>query len=246
MFDGNKLTKLMKDRKLTNAKLAEMVNEYGVEIKEDSFKAYRQGRANPRMEVFDAIARVLDVPEQELFENSEEQKIRIAKNELRDHISRYQDILKGSSVGDENITSVAIIPPNADIEDIRNISDLDRVCVDGRVMPHSVMHKIDEHTTAIRATGNAMSPNINDGDILLLDMVDGRDFIETDGTYYVRYGDRMQFKRVQFLGNNQVNLISSNSDYPTINPSQNNIDWEILGKPIAKFAVEEYSKLEIK
>lgn len=236
----------MKEKKLTNAKLAEMVNEYGVDIKEDSFKAYRQGRASPRMEVFDAIARVLDVPEQELFENSEEQKIRIAKKELRENISRYQDLLKGSSIKDENITSVSIIPPDPDIEDLQDISKLDRVCVDGRIMPHSVMYKIDEHTTAIRATGNAMSPDINDGDILLLDMVDGRDFIETDGTYYVRYGDRMQFKRVQFLGNNQVNLISSSADYPTINPSQNNIDWEILGKPIAKFSIEEYSKLETK
>jgi len=68
MLDPNKLSSLMKKRGFNNRRIAETLTNMGIAISESSFKGYRQGKYNPRLEVLSGIAKVLSVKEQELLE----------------------------------------------------------------------------------------------------------------------------------------------------------------------------------
>lgn len=67
MIDPKKLTFYMKKNNYTNKTMAEAVSNIGKNISESSFKGYRQGKFNPRLEVLSAIAKVLQVKEQDLL-----------------------------------------------------------------------------------------------------------------------------------------------------------------------------------
>jgi len=68
MLNPYKLTSLMKKRGITNKYIAEAITNMGIEISESAFKGYRQGKYNPRLEVLSAIAKILNVKEQDLLE----------------------------------------------------------------------------------------------------------------------------------------------------------------------------------
>lgn len=68
MLDTEKLTKLMKKNNYTNKSIAQAITNMGINIGESSFKGYRQGKYNPRLEVLSAIAQVLQVKEQDLLQ----------------------------------------------------------------------------------------------------------------------------------------------------------------------------------
>jgi len=92
-----------------------------------------------------------------------------------------------------------------------------------------------------------MKPEINENNILIIELINGKDFIKSDGLYFVEYGGLMQIKKVQFLGKNKILLINLNKDYPPINlHNDNNKNYEIIGKAIAKLDIKQYAPLAIK
>ena len=104
---------------------------------------------------------------------------------------------------------------------------------------------LDENLLLMVVVGNSMEPLYYENDIVFIDMVNGRDFLHVNGTYLVRYGDTVQIKDVEFLGNGEILLFSRNSN-AIINPSEHGVEWEIVGKPYANLHPVVGSKLQIK
>lgn len=104
---------------------------------------------------------------------------------------------------------------------------------------------LDENVLVSVIVGNSMEPLYYENDIVFIDMLNGREFIPVNGTYLVRYGETVQVKDVEFLGNGQILLFSRNSP-AIINPTDLGLEWEIVGKPYANLHPTVGSKLKIK
>jgi len=117
-----------------------------------------------------------------------------------------------------------------------------------RVFPRDLIPPqiaLDENVLVTVITGNSMEPLYYENDIIFIDMVNGRAFIPVDGTYLVRYGDIVQIKDVEFIGNGEI-LLRSRNNTDVRNPSKDGLEWEIIGKPYANLHPSVGSKLKIK
>ncbi|EAJ1232620.1 LexA family transcriptional regulator [Campylobacter fetus] len=95
-----------------------------------------------------------------------------------------------------------------------------------------------KYAKMIRCLGDSMMPEFNDGDYLLLEMLGGRDFIKRAGIYLVRVNDVVYIKRVEFLPNGDVRLISINPSYPVMTPLAEGYEYEILACVYGKITVK--------
>lgn len=92
--------------------------------------------------------------------------------------------------------------------------------------------------------GDSMEPDFYEGDWAIADMVAGRDnFVRIAGVYIVRMDDVVYIKRVEFLPQNKIKLISLNPKYSDIYPHKEGYECEILGKVCGKVHCEVYKGL---
>ena len=105
---------------------------------------------------------------------------------------------------------------------------------------------LDENVLVMVVVGNSMEPLYYENDIVFIDMVNGREFVPVNGTYLVRYGDTVQIKDVEFLGNGDILLMSRNSQAIIRPVADLGVEWEIVGKPYASMHPSVGSKLKIK
>lgn len=106
-------------------------------------------------------------------------------------------------------------------------------------LPAEFLGKVNvKYAKIIQCYGDSMMPEFNDGDYMLVEMLEGRDYIKRDGIYLVRLGDMVYIKRVEFLPNNDINLISINPAYPPFTASSKGYPWEILGAVYGKITVK--------
>ena len=103
---------------------------------------------------------------------------------------------------------------------------------------------LDENVLVMVVVGNSMEPLYYENDIVFIDMVNGREFMPVNGTYLVRYGNTVQIKDVEFIGNGEIMLFSRNSP-AIINPTKEGLEWEIVGKPYANLHPNVGSKLVV-
>lgn len=96
-----------------------------------------------------------------------------------------------------------------------------------------------KHIKIFECIGDSMQPDFNEGDFVFVDMVDGRDFVKINDTYIIRVGDIVQIKRVDFLGNNKIKLISLNKEYGEYYPHRDGIECEIIGKVCGKIELKK-------
>lgn len=91
----------------------------------------------------------------------------------------------------------------------------------------------------IEIVGDSMEPEYCEGDLAIVDMVNHRyDFIKISGIYIVRVGEIVYIKRVEFLPQGDIKLVSLNSKYSDMNPMKSGYDFEILGKVCGKIHFE--------
>lgn len=106
-------------------------------------------------------------------------------------------------------------------------------------LPHEFLGSIDErYVRLIRCLGDSMSPEFLDGDFMLIEMLENRAFIKRAGIYLVRLNDIVYIKRVEFLPNNDIKLISINPAYPPFTASSTGYEWEILASVYGKISVK--------
>lgn len=97
-------------------------------------------------------------------------------------------------------------------------------------LPQEFLGKVSpKFAKIIQCFGDSMMPEFMDGDYLLVEMLGGRDYIKRPGLYLVRLGDIVYIKRVEFLPDNDIRLISINPAYPPFLASSKGCEWEILG-----------------
>lgn len=107
-------------------------------------------------------------------------------------------------------------------------------------LPKEFLGKIPaKHARIIRCLGDSMEPEFQNGDYLLVEMLDGRYFIKREGIYLVRVGEIVYIKRVLFLPNGDAKLISINPSYGIIQPIKDlGYEYEILGAVYGKISVK--------
>lgn len=231
MFSGKKLSEQMKLKNFTNKSLVERLNDMGIKIGEDSFKSYRQDRANPRIEVLCGIADALGILEQDLFDRDTGTTFKRRKPTT----NLDQSTLKSS------VVSIPIFMEGTYHNDIYDLISDDNIYIEIRRLKNC--YKDYKNIIAIQIDGDTATPenNLKEDDVFLIQLIQNREFSKIDGLYLVRYGNIMQIKKVQFLGNDEIKLISLNPEYPPINPSKDlGNNWEIIGKVIIKINIDYY------
>ncbi|MCI7586435.1 MAG: S24 family peptidase [Campylobacter sp.] len=106
-------------------------------------------------------------------------------------------------------------------------------------LPQEFLGKVNaKYAKIIQCYGDSMMPEFNDGDYILVEMLGGRDYIKRPSIYLVCLGDVVYIKRIEFLPNNDINLISINPAYPAFTASSKGYGWEILGAVYGKISVK--------
>lgn len=106
-------------------------------------------------------------------------------------------------------------------------------------LPAEFLGKVNaKYAKIIQCYGDSMMPEFNDGDYLLVEFLAGRHYVKRPGIYLVRLGDVVYIKRVEFLPNNDINLISINPAYPAFLASSKGYPWEIIGAVYGKITVK--------
>ncbi|WP_333830983.1 S24 family peptidase [Pararhodobacter sp.] len=82
---------------------------------------------------------------------------------------------------------------------------------------------------AIRVKGDSMTPTIQDGDMVVIDMT--RTNLDFDGLFVMRVGEALQIKRIgRGARRSSVMVIADNSLYPPVDTERTEID--VVGKVI--------------
>ena len=106
-------------------------------------------------------------------------------------------------------------------------------------MPQEFLGKISpKYAKIIQCYGDSMMPEFNDGDFMLVEMLDGRDYIKRAGIYLVKINNTIYIKRVEFMPDNDIKLISINPAYPPFTASSTGYDWEILGCVYGRISIK--------
>lgn len=106
-------------------------------------------------------------------------------------------------------------------------------------MPQEFLGEISpKYAKIIQCYGDSMMPEFNDGDFMLVEMLDGRDYIKRAGIYLVKINNTIYIKRVEFMPDNDIKLISINPAYPPFTASSTGYDWEILGCVYGRISIK--------
>ncbi len=84
----------------------------------------------------------------------------------------------------------------------------------------------------VMMSGESMAPTLGKDDILLVDSAPGK--ARSDGIYLSRSTDVLLVKRLQFLPDGNIRVISDNPAYEpfTVYPAESDIDFKIIGRVV--------------
>lgn len=98
-----------------------------------------------------------------------------------------------------------------------------------------------KHLRIFKCFGDSMQPKYNSGDFVIVDMIEGRNFIKIDGIYVFKLDKTIYVKRLTFMPN-KIIAKSINPEYESFEITQSEIEsglFEILGKTCGKIAFED-------
>lgn len=202
--------------RLSQSELATKIEEItGKKTTYENIKSYENG-TNPKVEIISAIAKALNITENELFRGQ--------------HISTEENF----NIPIYSLTAGCGAAGNIDVNEIEGYCSLSR-----SVLP--INTKID-NLSIVRAVGDSMADYIEDGDLAIIDMVNSRAYAKRDDVYLVEYGGIVQIKKLQFLGENEVILHSYNNRYgenPPMRPSEFGYQIQVLGKVCGRIKIDK-------
>lgn len=81
-------------------------------------------------------------------------------------------------------------------------------------------------------TGESMEPTLGKDDVILVNRKVGS--VRSDGIYLLRLGDALLVKRLQFLPDGELWVISDNPAYEPfgVNPTSGDVDFSIIGRVV--------------
>lgn len=177
------------------------------------------GTRSPAMKFLPVIAEVLGVSMEELLTHSTSSKI--AEQIFKIPIF---EMPTGCGAMGEFDPSFAVVKE----------VDIPKVFIEQR-------YPSPKHLRIFKCFGDSMQPKYNSGDFVIVDMVDGRNFIKIDGIYVFRLDKAVYIKRLTFMPN-KIMARSINPDYESFEISENEIEsglFEVLGKTCGRIAFED-------
>lgn len=218
------LKKVLKEKKISYAKLAEMLTEQGQDITESGIKFWFADEKNkPEIAKAKLICEMLDIPVndliiQDIFQIAPVQNIEAADEPAENtiYVPFFKDGVVSAGFGAENgdLGDPDMLPFKP--EDLRimfNVSPKARIGI-------------------IPCFGNSMEPTIMESDLVVF-CHDGQEAIE--GAIYVcRYDNELLVKR--FKKRPYFALISDNKDYEPIKIAED-LNIEILGRVVGSYSI---------
>lgn len=92
---------------------------------------------------------------------------------------------------------------------------------------------ITKELAVIRIVGDSMEPYLEQNDLAIIQMRNGRNVEFIDGVYLIAHGQNVQIKRCQFQYDGSCLLISDNKEYREITAIAG--EWDVIGKVYARF-----------
>lgn len=240
MVDGRKISTLLKEKNITSKDLALRLEDFGIKISIESIRKYRVGSVNIPSSTVSAIAEILNVTEQELYDNYEKQKEKIIKDELKNNPSKYSNyFIKtiDSSKIDIPYFENSYVCAGAGLI---NYEDTPKpVTFDRGFLETQLNMKNFKNVHIIRVRGNSMEPTFPSGTFLMINPFENEgNTVENGSIYVVQYYDDTMVKRV--VRNNKTKEVLLHSDnkeeHPSIEIKAEDInDFKIIGRVIAHF-----------
>jgi len=187
-------------------------------------------------ELIPYFAEALGIPEQDLFDPSK--KIDILKEVLKNPTPEALDILKSQYPAISETIEVPILSHEVSAGhglEPYETEVIDRVVVDkDKFFPGVPPHKID----GVIVKGDSMEPTLYEGDYVFLYRFDWDEEIEKiDDIYVINVDNQLKVKRLNFMLNGNIRVISDNPKYKPeeINPNETQVYFRIIGRVLKKF-----------
>jgi len=210
---------------LKQKEITQMINDLlGTNIKLATYSAWENG-ANPKIEVIKAIAEILDIPEQYLFDDSDTVTNRI----ISDKMPSLRDMA-------ENTSKIQLYDGlcGAGSGGILFNTTNNFMYVDSSLIQRKYR---DKPIIALKIVGDSMEPYVYEDDIVLvsiLSQMENRPVI--DGKYIINTVAGTMLKNLTFRANGDIVISSENKAYPPeiINVNDSQELFEIIGIPVGR------------
>ena len=230
MFDFKRAKEIMREKGINQNDIVFFLADQGINYTLDGVKNWfrkdEKTRNNPEIKTLRALA--------ELFDTS-----------LDELIIGGSDTLKDLSLDNIVFLSKSEMRVGAGSEGVYDLTMLQKderkIAVD-----KAFLKGLDTRNLRIfEVVGDSMEPDFYEGDWAIADMVAGRNkFVRIAGVYIVRVDDVVYIKRVEFLPQGKIKLISLNPKYSDMYPHKEGYsECEILGKVCGKVHCEVYKGL---
>ena len=210
---------------LKQKEITQMINDLlGTNIKLATYSAWENG-ANPKIEVIKAIAEILDIPEQYLFDDSDTVTNRIISDKmpsLRDMAENTSKIQLYDGLCGAGSGGILFNTTN-------NFMYIDSSLIQRKYR--------DKPIIALKIVGDSMEPYVYEDDIVLvsiLSQMENRPVI--DGKYIINTVAGTMLKNLTFRANGDIVISSENKAYPPeiINVNDSQELFEIIGIPVGR------------
>lgn len=229
MFN-EKLKKYRKVARLTQSELAEKLEyKLGGSFTYSNIQSYERG-TNPKLEVISAIAEILDIPEQYLFDDSDIKLDKLCSNVIKQNPDKYKRKLMNNTEINRDVIKVPLIDGyvgagSTGIIDSIDISDY--LYVDNHSLKKAYKNK---DIKALEVIGDSMIPYVDCCDIILFAPLDNNTHL-IDAKYIIQTCRGVMVKNLSFKTNGNIIISSCNPVYPPeeINSNETQELIDILG-----------------
>ena len=237
---GGRIRKARTATGLTQLQLSEIV-----EVNRASITQYETDVINPPISTLKKIADACGVDMLYFFDDEYERKNQIVKKELKNNFEKYAHLIPAEySLKNVVFLSKSEMRVGAGSEGMFDLEMLDKEERKVAVDKSFVKGLNPVNLRVFEVVGDSMLPDFEESDWAVVDMVNNRgNFVRIAGVYVVRMGEIVYIKRVEFLPNDNVKLISLNPKYGDIYPHKEGYDCEILGKVCGKIHYEVHKGL---
>lgn len=216
---GELLRKYRKKAKYTQSELAICLSQIlGYEVKGNSVRTYENG-INPKLEVIEALALILKIPVQFLFDDSEYTLSQFSNAGIVEDIIKvplFDGYVGAGSAGT-----------------MERAKTIEHLYLD----IHSIKRAYkDKKIKAIEVIGDSMKPYVDSSDIVLFSPLEKGQFNLADGKYIIETINGVMVKNLSFKTNGNIVISSCNKSYPTeeINKSESQEVLDIIGIVIGR------------
>lgn len=214
------LKKYRKINKITQTELAtSLSNILNSDVSLGNIASWERG-TNPKLDVIVAIAEILDIPEQFLFDDSPKAIAKIIKKES----PNFEEILTHTKK--VSLINGYVGAGSAGVIDSKEI--LKHLYIDTLSIQRAY---IDKAISAITVIGDSMKPYVDSDDIVLFYPIDKGLYSLSDGKYIISTVNGIMVKNLTFKTNGNIVISSCNKSYPSeeINKHESQEFLDILG-----------------